>query len=197
MLVIVPSLEPFGANFNVMLAFGRYAECAQAVAGRALKEKKPKVVYIGLLRAAEQSDVPPRVGAEAYQHWDASPHAPPKARERETLPMPSLNALTMLQDGSVLVPDAVMNKFAAGTVEHSMLCEKKKQIEEEFRALGHAVAVAGTVAAPNPGGNRAPRARGRPDWTIEGGLKPQHLEKLVLLEVLPGATFNVNRHTVS
>ncbi|CAK9050113.1 FO synthase subunit 1, partial [Durusdinium trenchii] len=107
--------------------------------------------------------------------------------------MPSLNVLTMLQDGSVLVPDAVMNKFAAGTVEHSMLCEKKKQIEEEFRALGHAVAVAGTVAAPNPGGNRAPRARGRPDWTIEGGLKPQHLEKLVLLEVLPGATFNVNR----
>ena len=134
MLVIVPSLEPFGANFNVMLAFGRYAEFAQAVAGRALKEKKPKVVYIGLLRAAEQSDVPPRVGAEAYQHWDASPHAPPKARERETLPMPSLNVLTMLQDGSVLVPDAVMNKFAAGTVEHSMLCEKKKQIEEEFRA---------------------------------------------------------------
>ncbi|CAL1154831.1 unnamed protein product [Cladocopium goreaui] len=177
------------------------AEFARAALERLLALRKPEVHYYGMLRE-EQEDVKTQLGTQLYNHWDQSSEAPPKVRPREALEAPVLQALAW-NNGEVHFPDQLLNKFPANSQERSDMLKIKHELADFFRSSMPVVkkeelesspaAKPGTVPAVSPGRGPAPRAVGRPDWSIEDGARPVQCDAPIRLEHVPAASFGVTR----
>ena len=182
----------------------RQAEFARAALERLLALRKPEVHYYGMLRE-EQEDVKTQLGTQLYNHWDQSSEAPPKVRPREALEAPVLQALAW-NNGEVHFPDQLLNKFPANSQERSDMLKIKHELADFFRSSIPVVkkeelesspaAKPGTVPAVSPGRGPAPRAVGRPDWSIEDGARPVQCDAPIRLEHVPAASFGVTRRTL-
>lgn len=176
---------------------------------RLLDERRPRVVYYGMLRA-DQEEVKNALGTQLYAHWDSSTAAPAKQRPREPEESPTLQALTW-RNGTAALPDALLNKFPAQSWEREQILKLKEDLEKDFVSSVPAALEAGSLhrsgsdePAPisnGPGLNRlgsssSVRAVGRPDWSIEGGQKPIALDSEIRLELVPAASFGVARPIV-
>lgn len=176
---------------------------------RLLDERRPPVVYYGMLRA-DQEEVKNVLGTQLYAHWDSSTAAPAKQRPREPEESPTLQALTW-RNGTASLPDALLNKFPAQSWEREQILKLKEDLEKDFVSSVPAALEAGSLhcsgsdePAPisnGPGLNRlgsssSVRAVGRPDWSIEGGQKPIALDSEIRLELVPAASFGVARPIV-
>lgn len=159
------------------------------------------MVYFGLLRA-DQGDVVKSLGSQLYDHWDRSRHAPEKKRPREPIEPPTLGALSF-SDGKIGFPDALINKFAKTDPEYKVMLDLKAEVMDTARS---SVPVAVERADPaqeqslsRQGSQQAlqspsaPRAVGRPDWSIDGGAKPPSLDQVIDLEHVPAASFGESR----
>lgn len=135
----------------------------------------------------EQTDAVQALGNAIYTHWDESSEAPPKQRPpNPSRTAPGLQVLA-LRNGSLVMPDSVTQKFPAGSPQYVELVKLKDAIKNE---------VAMDTPSPAPPTQRTsdrPRASGRPDWSIEGGLRPLDLEKVIALENVPTASLELSR----
>lgn len=155
----------------------------------------------------DQDDVKTQLGTQLYNHWDQSSEAPAKVRPREAIETPVLQALAW-NNGEVNFPDQLLNKFPANSKERADVLKVKEELadffrssiplvkKEEAQAERSPAAMPGAAPAVSPGKSCAPRAVGRPDWSIEDGTKPVDCQAPIQLEHVPAASFGVARHTV-
>ena len=173
---------------SVLIGY-RQAEFGRAAVERLLAMRKPVAKYFGMFRK-EQSDVIQTLGSVVYNHWDDSPDAPPKQRPAAAARAePTLQVLQLRNRGLVFT-DSLMAKFPVGSAQHIKLVKLKESIERDS-----ALSVAAAVDAPVPATQRGNpvRATGRPDWSIDGGLRPLDLEKVIQLETTPTASLELSR----
>lgn len=151
----------------------RHAEFARGVCQRLLTEnlERPSVAYFGLMFEKDGRDAETAVQQIAYDHFDASPDAPPKRREREPVPEPTLELLAW-SNGGCSFPDQIFNKFTPGTKAYHDLKALKDKVAEMYPS---APAPSTTSVGPAP----VLRAGGRPDYTIEGGKRPLDVNRVV------------------
>lgn len=137
---------------------------------------------------SKQADAAQALGNSIYTHWDESSEAPSKQRPpTASRAEPSLQVLA-LRNGSLVMPDSVMQKFPAGSPQYIELVKLKEPIKNEV-----VMDVAASPAPPTQQTSDRPRASGRPDWSIEGGLRPLDLEKVIALENVPTASLDLSR----
>lgn len=159
--------------------------------GRAVLERllqgggSPDVYYCGFLRE-DQKDCIADFEAAIYSHWDSSATAPAKTRPSEAKPDPTLDLLTWVS-GRPKFPDALLNKFSEGSASHKVISEFKQELLRNFPEAG---ADASVTASPSAG---TVRAQGQPDYSIEGGARPQDLSEDLNLAVVKEADFKVTR----
>lgn len=159
--------------------------------GRAVLERllqgggSPDVYYCGFLRE-DQKDCIADFEAAIYSHWDSSATAPAKTRPSEAKPDPTLDLLTWVS-GRPKFPDALLNKFSEGSASHKVISECKQELLRNFPEAGTDASV---TASPSAG---TVRAQGQPDYSIEGGARPQDLSEDLNLAVVKEADFKVTR----
>lgn len=160
----------------------------RAVQQRSLKgNTNPKIVYVGMFNS-DHEDTDKAMQDAVYQWWDESSHAPPRARARETLPPPEFQLLSW-SDGHVVFPEALSTKFAAGTPQHKRMMELKAKVKEKCPDMLDSERRGSGATAASAAGGRRPRAAGRPDYTIEGGLQPLDVEREIDLASISAASF--------
>lgn len=157
-----------------------------AVISKILEENsRPKTFYFGLLFEKDGKDAEQAMQERVYNHWDNSPSSPAKVRPRDAVPDPVLQVLAW-QDSTAYFPESLLQKFATGTASHKKVQEMKESLESLFPPPARVTVEGRSVAVP-------PRATGRPDFTIEGGLQPLDPTRCVDLQVLPVNSFNEPR----
>ena len=120
------------------------------------------------------------LGNSIYTHWDESSEAPSKQRPpTASRAEPSLQVLA-LRNGSLVMPDSVMQKFPAGSPQYIELVKLKESIKNE-------VVMDGPLLLPHPHSELqiVPVQVVEPDWSIEGGLRPLDLEKVIAWRTSP------------
>ena len=165
----------------------RHAEFGRAAIERLLAKRKPVAKYFGMFRK-EQTDAAQALGNAIYTHWAGSSEAP--ARQRPPTPSrvePSLHVLAF-RNGSVVFSESLMQKFPVGSPQYVELVKLKEAIKTEIEIDTGDSAAPATQRTPE-----RPRASGRPDWSIEGGLRPLDLEKVITLENVPTASLDLSR----
>ena len=146
---------------------------------------RPKVVYFGLLMDKEGKDAEQALQERIYSSWDGDPSSPAKSRPRDPVPDPSLQILGW-QDSQPFFPESLIQKFAAGTHASKKVLEMRDKLQAMFPHSTPVVAGGRATVV-------APRASGRPDFTIEGGQEPIDPARCVDLAVIPAASFNEPR----
>lgn len=145
------------------------------------------MVYYGLLRP-EQKDVAATISADVFAHWDSLPTSPAKTRPRQTadLTVQGLSLLSCTANGPGW-PEHVMSKFPADSPEHGELQRMKEAFEKEFQPLGSDAPAPGETSSVGGETPRrtVPRVSGRPDFEIDGGVRPIDPERIV--DLLPEA----------
>ena len=144
---------------------------------------RPSVKYFGAHFDCKEAKA--AIEQEVYSAWDKDPSSPALQRTRDALPDPVLEMLTW-HAGAATFPVSILEKFAAGTSQHIKILDYKKQVEELYppRAAGT------TNGRANA---QAPRAGGRPDYTIEGGERPLDLTRVVDLQKIKESDFKEDR----
>ena len=167
------------------------AEFGRAAVERLLAGRKPVAKYFGVFRK-EQSDVIHALGGVIYNHWDDGPDAPPKQRPAAAARAEPTLQVLQLRNRNLVFPDSVMSKFAVGSTQHIELVKLKESVERDSSCN---VAAADSGAAPVTSLQRGNpvRATGRPDWSVEGGLRPLNLEKVIQLENVPTESLELSR----
>ena len=157
-----------------------------AVVSKILDENsRPKTFYFGLLFEKDGKDAEQSMQERVYNHWDNSPSSPAKVRPRDAVPDPVLQVLAW-QDSTAYFPESLLQKFATGTASHKKVLEMKESLESLFPPPARVTVEGRSVSVP-------PRATGRPDFTIEGGLQPIDPTRCVDLQILPVNSFNEPR----
>ena len=168
-----------------MVAFcDGHCEFGRAATQRMLEgtNRRPSMRYCGVLRA-DQGDIKNELEAMVYKHWDASPAAPPRARPVGPQPDPSLSLLAW-NNGVASFPTSYLQKLTEGSEAHQAMLDLQKQLVAEFpnSNISQPTGVRRTTAAPA-------RAAGRPDFSIDGGVEPLDVTRMVDLEHAPPALF--------
>ena len=160
----------------------------RAVVQRLLVDKvrKPVVKYCGLLFDKDGQDATTMIEQQVYDLWDSSGDAPPKRREHEELPAPSLDVLSW-SNGVRRFPDSLFDRFVAGTAQYQEL----KAFKDEVVALYPDAASTSAVAGSGP--LAVPRAGGRPDYSIEGGMRPVDFTRDVDPPIIRASDFHHTR----
>ena len=154
---------------------------------RSLAETGPRVDYYGLLRP-DQKDVVPLLESMVYKHWDSSSHAPAKQRPASTAATPQLQlSVLSCQNGMPGFPDELLRKFPQDSAEHAVMLQKKKEFEALVPESARATTQPSTSTGP------ANRARGSPDFSIDGGKKPLDFQRVIDLPAIPNAEFTEER----
>jgi len=167
----------------------RQCEFGRAVMQRMLEgtSRRPPMRYFGVLRA-EQVDIKNELEAMVYNHWDASPAAPSKARPMEPRPDPSLSLLAW-NNGTASFPTSYLQKFIEGSEAHQAMLDLQKQLVAEFPS-SNITQQTGSRRTTTP----APaRAAGRPDFSIDGGIQPLDITRMVDLEHVAASAFQLER----
>ncbi len=163
----------------------RFAELGKAVIKRLLSSRraKPEVRYFGVHFEMKECKV--LMEKDVYSHWDQDPSSPPMQRSREPVAAPNL---TMLQWGNDMAsfPPSILEKFAVGTSQHGELLKFKGAVEEMYPPVSPS-------QHGSRGTGRAPRAGGRPDFSIEGGVRPIDVAREVDLLKIRQDDFNEER----
>ncbi|CAK9074147.1 unnamed protein product [Durusdinium trenchii] len=164
----------------------RYCEFGRAVLKRLLdgNSGRPRVIYFGCLRD-EQADVQNALEEMVYTHWDQSDSAPPRSRPVEQAADPELVLLSW-SSGQPCFPEAILTKYAEGTKGHKDI----HAMNQELIALFPNARVQG---APTPRTGGRARATGRPDYSIDGGLKPVDHTRTLHKTMTPKNSFTVER----
>ena len=165
----------------------RQCEMGQAVLKRLREDSlaRPKCIYFGLLFDKEGKDAEQLMQEKVYSSWDQDPQGPPRTRQRDPVPDPNLQVLGW-QDGHPFFPESLLQKFASGTASHKQVLKMKDALQAKFPS----------IAQPAPSGRStivAPRASGRPDYTIEGGKSPLDPTRCIDLATVAAANFTEPR----
>ena len=171
----------------------RYGEFGQAVLSRLLdgSSRRPPMYYLGFLRE-EQRDVAASLEEKVYKHWDTSDMAPARRRTVEALAEPTLEFLSWV-DGAPAFPEMVLQKFAEGTSAHAEVQGMKKELLRAFPDSSRRTAGASGEQGQGGGPSRNVRASGRPDFSIDGGIQPLNLNRVIEKEHIAASAFTVER----
>lgn len=179
------------SSFPVSAGHVRYGEFGQAVLSRLLdgSSRRPPMYDLGFLRE-EQRDVAASLEEKVYKHWDTSDMAPARRRTVETLAEPTLEFLSWV-DGAPAFPEMVLQKFAEGTSAHAEVQGMKKELLQAFPDSCRRTASASGEQGGGP--SRNVRASGRPDFSIDGGIQPLNLNRVIEKEHIAASAFTVER----
>ncbi|CAK9054943.1 FO synthase subunit 1 [Durusdinium trenchii] len=172
----------------------RHMEFGRAVLKRHLDNptSSPQIVYIGFARE-EQKDVQTAMENMVYSHWDASKDAPAKTRPQEAVADPELTLLTW-SNGHPLFPASVLEKYATGTSANDEILKLKQEFLAAFpesAVTGGAGAGQSRQAQGGQGANQ--RARGRPDFNIDGGASPLDVTRVIDATFVKDADMTITR----
>lgn len=187
--IVFCSLCSIGASF--FFTGRRYAEFGHAVMDRLFDSTvhRPPIYYIGVMRE-DQRDCQQTFERILYDHWDTSEAAPPKRRQVEALPVPTLELLSW-SGSAPIFPDAVLQKFAEGSTAHAEVLGMRKELHTLFPD-----SVSGETRTQQGSRPTTARATGRPDFAIEGGAKPLDVTRIIEKAHTPQSSFEVERLVV-
>ena len=192
LLLTIMALSQLSATkHRCLVGSPRHCELGRAVVQRLLvdKNRDPALVYCGLMFEKDGQEADAALQKIIYDLWDADPESPPKRREREDLPDPHLEVLAW-SNGVYRFPESLFNKFTPGTKSYVELTELKEEVLK--------VCPEAAQAETGPSGvSTAPRAGGKPDFTIEGGKEPLDVTRDVDLPIISAADFNFSRPGLS
>ena len=181
------------SSFPVSAGPVRYGEFGQAVLSRLLdgSNRRPPLHYLGFLRE-EQRDVAASLEEKVYKHWDTSDMAPARRRTVEALAEPTLEFLSWV-DGAPAFPEMTLQKFAEGTSAHAEVQGMKKELLQAFPDSCRRTTGASGEQGGGAGPPRTVRASGRPDFSIDGGIQPLNLDRVIQKEHIAASAFTVER----
>lgn len=150
------------------------------------------MVYVGLLRDHQMSEVRAALESEVYKHWDQSSEAPPKERPATTTAPLSqsglgLELLAVSNNRPVFPLDMILQRFPQDAAERATVTKLKQEFDAEFGGGGPAASHAASEAAGPI------RASGVCDFSIDEGLCPLDLSRDVDLAATPLADFQEKR----
>ncbi len=165
---------------------GRFCEFARAVVKRNLSESGKKIHYFGLFLKGQVKENHSALRSQVYQWWDDSALAPPQQRppsEEEEVGTrePSLEVLAWA-GGAAKFPQLLVDRFPDGSEEREKILTRRKEFDQLFPAAQQ--------PAPASGNGRA---GGVCDYSIDGGVEPLDVFRLIDLPSSRFAEFSTGR----
>lgn len=156
---------------------------------RALKNDAKLVRYIGFLQPKQFKRIEKLIRDVVYQWWDGSPGAPPKHRPAEDSAENAPPTLQLLgwSNGRPYWPNALNDKFDAGTDEFNALLAKKNDFETKFPPSPPT-----STTRPN---TETGRAGGLCDYSVDS--TPLNIDRDISLLAVPDDTFAGGRLGIS
>lgn len=163
----------------------RFAEFGRALVESRLKDERIFLRYVGFLLEEQCNENIAAIRDMVYRHWDNSPDAPPKKRvsDNQVAEAPSLQILAW-QDGP-LWPDILLSRFPEGTCEAAEMLKQKEKFDVLYPPSSR-------PARPQSR-DRAHRAGGCCDFSVDSEAKPIDLSRTLTLTFVEEADFSESR----
>ncbi|CAK9050867.1 unnamed protein product [Durusdinium trenchii] len=163
----------------------RFAEFGRALVESRLKDERIFLRYVGFLLEEQCNENIAAIRDMVYRHWDNSQDAPPKKRvsDNQVAEAPSLQILAW-QDGP-LWPDILLSRFPEGTCEAAEMLKQKEKFDVLYPPSSR-------PARPQSR-DRAHRAGGCCDFSVDSEAKPIDLSRTLTLTFVEEADFSESR----